>query len=1572
MKKIMAAIMTMILFTVGLYTPQTVYGAAVHETTQSIPSAEMNNDTSVEGTNSFGKLFADMAEAKLKEQEENQGYNVFSVNVFDNQAVITFETLEDCTLVVAIYDEAGKKMLTSSSVEVEKGEISAVADLKQEEMPEYFYLRCFMVEQETMRPLCTAYESPNYTKEMQEFFAKTIKDFDDERVLNLDDDAGDNFAVFNDETKRIPYKEGVNEVVSADEEKGIYVFDNADENMDSLKKGDIFALQSAEGEELIVKIGSVKKDGSKVNITAEDTSMEEVFQYVKVNGKSDVSKAKIDHTNPQQGMECKGVVEDKMELKDTNGYAIEYTFVDKTLKSVTNDNEDEVLNVKLNGSIKLAIDSTVKLYINFSYLYFEMSLDYSLKGNLSVSGKASVDIPLATLGFSPVAGVYLEFTPSFVMEVSGEVEFSLSIEGSVGFSISSKEGIKNLTSFPYVKPEIQGSIKIFVGISLKPKLKIISSKVADVEFDAAVGGEVSATLSKQQEISFGTSDELPEKIHNCKNCVDGDIIGKWELNLNTKLLNSEKLTFSYEKKNEKDIGDFYWSIGRGEFGFGSCPYIYWKRDFKVKDESKNPVEGMKVSVASNGKEKFVIKQDTNDIGYAEELITDSKGEAVGYLSNGEYKIAVENANYSGSKYITVADKAKRVVITVERKGPKLAIYDGTSTVITEDGSLYMWGENYYGQVGDGTKKDRNTPIKILENVASVSIEDQTVRALTIDGELYMWGNNKHGQIGDGTTENRNTPIKVLENVASVSMDNIDTVRALTIDGKLYMWGNNCYGQIGDGTTEDKNIPYQVLENETVVSVSMNAVFNTGAITKDGKLYMWGDWYKQTENGSIPQQILKDETVVDISMDGATAKAITKDGKLYMWGWNEFGQLGDGTTESRYTDPKQVLEIDNVASIIECSNDETIGAITKDGKLYIWGRNQRGQVGDGTTINRSVPFQVLKNEIVVFATINLDTVSALTKDGKLYLWGANGYGQVGDGTRENRKTPYQVFKNETIVSFETGQNTGALTKDGKFYLWGWNRYGEVGDGTTNDRSVPYQPLKDETVIAFSCLGRALTKDGKLYMWGKDDYGQVGDGTEKGRNVPYQVLKEKIVISASMNNGATVGAMTKDGELYMWGNNQHGQVGNGTFSGNGIYEPTKIELSDTAALEKVSVVTSNEQIANSVSLNSDGGTNNITETTDLQKIVATGENGNAAGLMPETVYNYYIMKSKSQEQPFTTDNLLYIGQGISDAFGNLHIDCEMKEDYGNPETVVVGMKQLELSQDQITVSDVMWNGQKQDIYPEVYYQGTLLTEDKDYEVSGDFSAKEVGEYIITIEGIGYYTGIVCKNYKVYQDETIVTLTPAITEEPEQTPTPSIEPTQTPMQTITPTQTLTPTAVLTPTKKPSATPEPKTENKTIKKTYGADKFSVAINNGNSLKYKSSKTSVAAVNAKGMVTIKGCGKSTITITNAATGHVYQKITLTVVPQKPTLSVEKTSTKKVLKIKWKKDTKADGFEIYYSTNKNFSKKKSLLVNSKTTKKTVKNLKSGKKYYVKIRAYKNWNGTKLKGAWSKTVNVKVK
>ncbi|MCD8077090.1 MAG: metallophosphoesterase [Lachnospiraceae bacterium] len=172
--------------------------------------------------------------------------------------------------------------------------------------------------------------------------------------------------------------------------------------------------------------------------------------------------------------------------------------------------------------------------------------------------------------------------------------------------------------------------------------------------------------------------------------------------------------------------------------------------------------------------------------------------------------------------------------------------------------------------------------------------------------------------------------------------------------------------------------------------------------------------------------------------------------------------------------------------------------------------------------------------------------------------------------------------------------------------------------------------------------------------------------------------------------------------------------------------------------------------------------------------------------------------------------------------------------------------------------------------------------------------------------------------------------------------------------------------------------TATTSYKKAYGASSFTLdATTNGNGkLTYKSSKTSVATVSSKGKVTIKGTGKTTITVTAAATS-TYSKatktITLTVVPKKQTVSVKSTKTKQI-KITWTKDTKASGYQIVYATNKSFTKNvtKVLVKSNTTTSKTIKNLTKGKKYYVKVRAYKTISGKRTYGSYSSVKSVTCK
>lgn len=208
--------------------------------------------------------------------------------------------------------------------------------------------------------------------------------------------------------------------------------------------------------------------------------------------------------------------------------------------------------------------------------------------------------------------------------------------------------------------------------------------------------------------------------------------------------------------------------------------------------------------------------------------------------------------------------------------------------VTEDGSLYMWGSDEDGALGNGTNERWNEqPVKVLENIRSVSVGDDqngpVSGAVTEDGNLYMWGSNFQGKLGDGTEEDRNKPVKVLENVQSVSLGGSRN-GAVTEDGSLYVWGDNFYGQIvRTSASEYYCSPVKVLENIQSVSLGTGHI---GAVTKDGDLYMWGD-NRHGELGDGTEELRREpvkvlENVKSVCLGPLHSGAVTENGDLYTF------------------------------------------------------------------------------------------------------------------------------------------------------------------------------------------------------------------------------------------------------------------------------------------------------------------------------------------------------------------------------------------------------------------------------------------------------------------------------------------------------------------------------------------------------------------------------------------------------------------------------------------------------------------------------------------------------------------
>ena len=385
-----------------------------------------------------------------------------------------------------------------------------------------------------------------------------------------------------------------------------------------------------------------------------------------------------------------------------------------------------------------------------------------------------------------------------------------------------------------------------------------------------------------------------------------------------------------------------------------------------------------------------------------------------------------------------------------------------SSALTSTGRVFMWGYNYYGQLGDGTTIDRTTPTEITsqfnlsggETIMSLSLGFGHSSALTSTGRVFIWGANSFGQLGDGTTSNRTTPTEITsqfnlndgETVVSLSLD-YGHSSALTSTGRVFMWGWNAYGQLGDDTFTRKTIPTEITtqfnlnDGETVVSLSLGGS-HSSALTSLGRVFTWGEnFYNQLGDGTItnrtipteitPRFNLSDgETIIHISLGDRHASALTSTGRVFMWGWNVFGQLGDNTTIDQSTPAEITSEFGLTAgeTVISISLGEFhSSALTSTGRIFTWGRNLYGQLGDGTTTNQSSPkaitseFDLTSGELIVSIVAGDGHTSIFTSTGRLFFWGENYYGQLGDGTTVDSITPIEMQSYMAFSTLETVQD-----------------------------------------------------------------------------------------------------------------------------------------------------------------------------------------------------------------------------------------------------------------------------------------------------------------------------------------------------------------------------------------------------------------------------------------------------------------------------------------------------------------------------------------------------------------------
>lgn len=336
-----------------------------------------------------------------------------------------------------------------------------------------------------------------------------------------------------------------------------------------------------------------------------------------------------------------------------------------------------------------------------------------------------------------------------------------------------------------------------------------------------------------------------------------------------------------------------------------------------------------------------------------------------------------------------------------------------SLALKTDGSLWAWGTNVQGQLGIGTIDNGvSVPTRVGTDSDWESVFAGIYHSLAIkrDGSLWAWGYNHSGQLGNGTTDFGLVPTRVgADNDWVLVAGGHYHTLGLRSDGSLWAWGDNAWGELGDGTTEDRLVPTRIGLDTDWVAVSAGVGHSLG-LKRDGSLWAWG--YNgdgrlgdgTTIERHTPTRIGEATDWKAVAAGGYHSLALKTDGSLWAWGNNTRGQLGDGTIAERHVPTRIGLDTDWI--ILAAAGFRSL-CLKSDGSLWGWGDNDSGQLGDGSISERHRPVRIgAENDWEVFSA-GWHHSLGVRAGGSLWAWGSNASGQLGDGTITQRRLPTHI-------------------------------------------------------------------------------------------------------------------------------------------------------------------------------------------------------------------------------------------------------------------------------------------------------------------------------------------------------------------------------------------------------------------------------------------------------------------------------------------------------------------------------------------------------------------------------------
>jgi alpha-tubulin suppressor-like RCC1 family protein len=375
-----------------------------------------------------------------------------------------------------------------------------------------------------------------------------------------------------------------------------------------------------------------------------------------------------------------------------------------------------------------------------------------------------------------------------------------------------------------------------------------------------------------------------------------------------------------------------------------------------------------------------------------------------------------------------------------------------------------------------------------------------------------------GQNGDSPTAPDGQPdLAAVSTTAALAFQDVkagwDHSCGLTTDARIVCWGRNEVGQLGDGTRDTHFTPVAVTGGRSFASVS-TGTYHTCGITRDNRLFCWG-WNSYGQLGissrawdnPIPTEVTGGRRYRAVEAGQFHTCAITTDNRAFCWGRNRKGQLGDGTLNN-HTAPVAVAR-GLLFRQISAGFEHSCGVTTAN-RAYCWGENRWGKLGDSTTTQRTKPQAVAGGFLFLHVKAGFNHTCGLATSGKAYCWGDDLHGELGDGAArtEPRHWPIGVVGGRTFrqVDADILDNSCGVTTTYKAYCWGYNNANQLGDGFGKMRTSPYAVaggLSFRWISAGGIHTCAVTPGNRAYCWGFNGYGALGDGTENDSATPVPV-------------------------------------------------------------------------------------------------------------------------------------------------------------------------------------------------------------------------------------------------------------------------------------------------------------------------------------------------------------------------------------------------------------------------------------------------------------------------------------